>query len=67
MAQETEQGRLIWQGLNSSREEKGVFSLSWDVYRTKVPGGWLVLVMQNTSGLTFVPDPDHKWDGASLT
>ena len=28
--------------------------------------GWLVLVMHNTSGLTFYPDPDHEWDGGSL-
>jgi hypothetical protein len=36
------------------------------VFRTRVPGGWLVLVIQNTSGLTFYPDPEHKWDGGSV-
>ena len=67
MSQENTPGQLVWQELNSSRAEAGVFNLNWVVYRTKVPGGWLVLVMHNTSGLTFFPDPDHKWDGASLT
>jgi hypothetical protein len=31
--------------------------------RAKVPGGWLVTV---SSSVTFYPDPDHVWDGASL-
>jgi hypothetical protein len=45
------------------------------LYRARIPGGWLVL-MQNwkTSwewaygygGATFVPDPQHSWDGSSL-
>lgn len=55
----------------------------FDIYRAKIPGGWLVL-MQNfdyeyrdrpdTSygygwgygGATFVPDPNHIWDGSSI-
>ena len=41
------------------------------VYRSKIPGGWLVETSQNTQngigiGLAFVPDADHKWDGKSL-
>jgi hypothetical protein len=44
------------------------------VYRAKVPGGWLVLVRCVPSssyrgegaGITFMPDPEHKWDGATL-
>ena len=67
MAQRTEQRQLVWQELNSSRAEGGVFNLGWKVHRAKVPGGWLVLVMHNTSGLTFYPDPKHNWDGGSLT
>jgi len=58
---------LVWEELKSSRAEDGVFHLHWNVHRTKVPGGWLVLVITNTSGLTFYPDPEHKWDGGSLT
>ena len=43
-----------------------------ELYRAKVPGGWLVLWDLEPSheagagGLTFYPDPDHKWDGNSL-
>lgn len=31
--------------------------------RAKVPGGWLVVVGH---GLTFLPDANHAWDGASI-
>lgn len=58
--------QLTWEELDSSTGKEGLFVLDWKVYRTRVAGGWLVLVMHNTSGLTFYPDPDHKWDGASL-
>jgi len=35
--------------------------------RAKVPGGWLVnvIVTQIGGSVTFVPDPDHTWDGTS--
>lgn len=33
-------------------------------YRARVPGGWLV--MNQSSGLTFMPDPDHAWGGGTL-
>lgn len=41
------------------------------ILRAKIPGGWLVKgqFRQGDSagfGLTFVPDPDHAWDGTSL-
>lgn len=32
--------------------------------RAKIPGGWLVA---SGSGIVFVPDAAHKWDGGSLT
>lgn len=57
---------LVWEQLETSRGS-GVFILTWTVHRAKVPGGWLVLVMHNTSGLTFYPDPEHQRDGSSLT
>ena len=66
MAQRTEQ-QLVWKKLNSSRAGGGIIKLNWKVHRTKVPGGWLVLVIHSTAGLTFYPDPEHKWDGGSLT
>jgi hypothetical protein len=59
---------LVWQELDSSKVKSGAFDiLDWKVYRTSVPGGWLVLVIHNTNGLTFFPDPEHKWDGGSTT
>jgi hypothetical protein len=36
-------------------------------YRAKVPGGWLVFLWDSCGvGLTFYPDPQHKWDGGTL-
>ena len=66
-AQETKQPQLLWHKLQSSRAEGRAFKLGWDVQRTKVPGGWLVLVIHNTTGITFYPDPEHTWDGGSLS
>jgi hypothetical protein len=35
--------------------------------RAKVPGGWLLVSHTSTGvGLTFYPDPQHKWDGKSI-
>lgn len=36
--------------------------------RTRIFGGWLVLAESGygASGLAFVPDPNHIWDGGSL-
>jgi len=41
------------------------------VYRSPVPGGWIICVFWNTShvggpSVTFYPEPEHKWDGSSL-
>ncbi len=36
------------------------------ILRAKVPGGWLVLWNGSGCALAFYPDPDHRWDGASL-
>jgi hypothetical protein len=44
---------LLWEELRSSH---GV------VLRAKVPGGWLVRI---GSGITFYPDAEHRWSGAS--
>jgi len=37
--------------------------------RAKIPGGWLVYgtTSGSTAVVVFVPDPEHQWDGASLT
>lgn len=65
MSDKAEMRQLIWQELKSSREGGRVFTPGWEIHRSKVPGGWLILVINNPSGLTFYPDPEHKWDGSS--
>jgi len=36
--------------------------------RAKVPGGWFVLITQPAvRGSFFYPDPEHLWDGSSLS
>ena len=65
-AEGTEQPQLVWHKLNSSSAEGEFFKLG-DVYRAKVPGGWLVVVTNNARGLMFYPDPTHNWDGGSLS
>ncbi len=34
------------------------------IRRARIPGGWLVTIRDE--GITFVPDPKHEWDGASV-
>ena len=39
------------------------------VRRAKVPGGWLVYASNgyhHHGGITFYPDPEHRWSGSSL-
>ncbi|MCS7024253.1 MAG: hypothetical protein NZV14_05595 [Bryobacteraceae bacterium] len=35
------------------------------LYRTAIPGGWLV-TNASFGAVTFVPDPEHRWDGSSV-
>ena len=65
MAQGTEPRQLIWEELNSKRA--GIIKGGWNVFRTKVPGGWLVLASNVAITVTFYPDPEHKWDGGRET
>jgi hypothetical protein len=42
-----------------------------NVWRAKVPGGWLVYLESKSGGTQsqssfFYPDAQHDWDGASL-
>jgi len=64
--------KLIWKTLEM---EKGNSLTEWKTCeRAKIPGGWLVRYDwwvpssegMGASGLTFVPDPHHAWDGSSL-
>lgn len=38
-------------------------------YRARVPGGWLIFTWtpgrSGVGGVTFYPDPNHAWDGAT--
>ena len=65
MTQGAKQPELVWEELNSVRV--GLLKGGWLVYRTKVPGGWLVLASNVAITVTFYPDPEHKWDGGSET
>jgi hypothetical protein len=71
---------LVWERLaiRNTPEQKGlqVYGVR-EVRRAKVPGGWLVATYMNivadsgtspaSGGLTFYPDPNHTWNGASLS
>jgi len=41
-----------------------VHSSNYSVSRAAIPGGWLVAL--HGSGVTFVPDAGHQWDGGSI-
>ena len=54
---------IIWESIESNNY--------YSMVRSKIPGGWLVrfethYVQSGAGGLTFVPDPNHQWDGSSL-
>lgn len=38
-------------------------------FRAKVPGGWFIFVAVDGTGtgLAFYPDPEHSWDGRTLS
>jgi len=59
---------LVWEKIESVDDTPWNRPHIVSVRRAKVPGGWLVSAENNAGGggLTFVPDPDHKWDGSSL-
>lgn len=61
MVREPKVKGLLWQ---DTREYRGQME-----QRAKVPGGWLVQIMTSNGqvAMTFVPDPDHTWDGNSVS
>ena len=57
-------GIIKWEELKN----KGLTGSS---YRAKIVGGWLFIIVRgnaqvNSSGASFIPDPEHKWDGSSI-
>lgn len=60
--------KMHWQKLNVA-EPRHEFA-SGTLYRSKVPGGWLIAIfwqMGHPGGpsMCFYPDPEHLWDGSS--
>ena len=50
---------IVWEEL----KQEGI---GWmgkrSMYRTRVPGGWLVRVQTSDSDfIVFLPDPEHQW------
>ncbi|HUV04317.1 MAG TPA: hypothetical protein VMX94_04345 [Armatimonadota bacterium] len=57
-----------WERLEG-RKVRRFFEFVPHLFRTPVPGGWLVTWppgVLGVPGIAFYPDPDHKWDGSSL-
>jgi len=58
--------KVEWEGIAHNLAYSNATQL-FALVRSKIPGGWLVAFYgHNIGGLTFVPDPNHKWDGNSL-
>jgi len=52
---------INWEKMKTS------FGYGVDMFRSKVPGGWLILYSGGmASSMTFFPDPNHQWDGNSI-
>lgn len=58
---------LFWESLPNTND-------GFSMQRSKIPGGWLVRICflstdigSTGASITFVPDPEHKWDGGSLS
>ncbi len=53
--------QIVWERLTSSN--------NIETYRTRVPGGWLIMLAQeyrDCGGSFFYPDPTHRWDGTGF-
>ena len=68
MANKWATGELVFESI---RVNKGSPALA--VERAKVPGGWLVvgyyfkILSFSNPSIAFYPDPEHRWDGGSLS
>ncbi len=59
--------KVIFERIEAEFKDKRWFEGGGQLFRAKVPGGWLVLWSAGEqSGTTFYPDPDHRWGGNSL-
>lgn len=63
---------LVWEPLSiahgsSADPSNATEFLSITMYRTKVPGGWLLMTkVTHGVSVTFFPDASHSWDGRTL-
>lgn len=64
---------LNWENLGKEAlPPGGIMPWTVETWRSRVPGGWLVLTIKDggnqasTLGVTFMPDPAHAWDGNAL-
>lgn len=49
---------LVWEIVPSPYSD----SFSVSLRRAKIPGGWLVVAKsKDNDSITFVPDPEYKW------
>ena len=59
----TSERAIVWEELESVG---GLLA----VRRAKVPGGWLIYASNgyhHHGGMTFYPDPEHRWNGSTLS
>ena len=73
MLDSLEQDSSTWHRMREAAFEKKLLSFelvsnrinttsaNFTIYRAKIPGGWPVGVRPHDN-LSFVPDPQHKWD-----
>jgi hypothetical protein len=52
--------KLEWERVDVGRATTDT-QVSGYTIRAKVPGGWLVNILDGGASLTFVPDPKHEW------
>lgn len=59
---------LIWEEVKCEKKEKSFLGQGLTpMWRTKVPGGWLVRIIYGAADSAFFyPDPQHLWDDSSL-
>lgn len=60
---------LTWNQVHSRKRsfDGKFYNDTYLPWRAKIPGGWLVRQQFDEGvAMTFVPDPNHVWDGSSL-
>lgn len=63
---------LVWEPLSiahgsAADPASATEFLSISMYRTKVPGGWLLMAkVTHGVSVSFYPDAQHAWDGRTL-